>query len=117
MPDKTTKLSEITVNILYVFGGLWTFLGIIGGIILRYILLLLEVLKKDILHVKENSEKDFKEIKEEQKHLRDMHDDHYIFEKETKPEISELKNEVKNVVKDLDRLQDSHDNNHNVRVK
>lgn len=101
MPDKIQSLNGITVGI-----------GSLILVVVSYFTYIVKSMTKDKDKDVATINKSIEEVKKDIDHHRAMHEDHYVFEKDAKSEIVETKNEVKNVVKDLDRLMTQHDKNH-----
>jgi len=122
MSNTTTEIAKISVNLLYTLGVIWIISGIAGGFFLKYLYALLNMINKEIEHVKELFTQSFKnddlrmtDIEKDIEHQRTMHDDHYNFEKEIKPEMSELKADCKNLKENVEKIDTDHRRNHNGR--
>ena len=52
------------------------------------------------------------DVKEDLKHLRDMHEDHYEFQRMQIQKTTEIEVNLNNVIKSFDKLQNEHTRNH-----
>ena len=104
MPEKITNISNVSVSVLYIVGGLFSLFSLIGVIVSSYAFFIVKTLLSKINDIKGNVSDENDEIKEMIKHDRTMHDEHYDFEKITGRDISEIKTDLKNIKENHEKL-------------
>lgn len=109
--------SNIVVNIGTIMGGLIILLTVIYKLWDKNQRQMIEVVNVNMTNAVNSFNEKIQDIKDDFIYLRELHEDHYEFQRKQIEESAEIRANLNNVIKNLDKLHDEHQRNHNSNGK
>lgn len=107
--------NNIVVNAGTILGGLIILLSVIYKLWNKNQKQMIDIVNVNMTNAVTSFNEKVQGLKEEFIHLREMHEDHYEFQRLQIQKSTELDANLNNVIKSLDKLHDAHIRNHNVK--